>query len=107
MEQEIIYVNWYSRQLSIRNSERNNEAPRKETHRIIMNIVLVQTPNFVVFLHLFAFIRTTLLQRIQQLSLNATKSWGTKRFLMSIAEQKIVGSTYRRSIAMPFAACLE
>lgn len=39
-----------------------------------MNVVLIQTPNLVVFLHLFAFVGATLLQRIQQFSLDAPKS---------------------------------
>lgn len=45
-----------------------------ETHLVVIDVVLAQTSDFVVFLHLFAFIRSTLLQRIQQLSFDATKS---------------------------------
>lgn len=50
----------------------------RQTHRVVMNGVLVETSDFVVFLHLFTFVRSTLLQSIQQLSLDAPQSYGNE-----------------------------
>lgn len=61
------------------NTKENQRSPMKEeTHRIVMNVVLVQTSDLVIFLHLFAFIGFTLLQCIQQLTLDASKSCDVK-----------------------------
>lgn len=61
---------------------RSERATMKKPHRekgrmahlVVMNVVFIQTSNLVVFLHLFALVGATLLQRIQQFSLDATKS---------------------------------
>lgn len=54
---------------------KQQRSPLKpETHLIVVNVVLVQPPDFVIFLHLFAFVGAALLQRVQQLAFDATKS---------------------------------
>jgi hypothetical protein len=46
-----------------------------KTYRIVVNVVLVETADFVVFLNVFALGATTLLQCIQQFPFDATKTW--------------------------------
>lgn len=49
-----------------------------KTHRIVMNVVLIETTDFVVFLHLFALIGAALLKSNQQLTFDSTKSCKAK-----------------------------
>lgn len=53
-----------------------------------MNVVLVKTSDFVVFLHVFAFGAATLLQCIQQFSLDAAKTCKVRNLIEFDIRQK-------------------
>lgn len=75
---KVMLIDIHFLSVSCRSGGSQNEATKKplkqETHLIVMNVIFVQPPDFVIFLHLFAFVGAALLQCVQQLSLDATKS---------------------------------